>query len=81
MGRIHVEGIRGLGTVDVAAVAASSPVKARQFAAEAGVNRSSGDYRELLADPAIDAVHICTPNILHFPMAKAAMEAGKHVLC
>jgi predicted dehydrogenase len=81
MGRIHVEGIRRLGTVDVAAVAASSPVKARQFAAEAGVNRSSGDYRELLADPAIDAVHICTPNILHFPMAKAAMEAGKHVLC
>jgi hypothetical protein len=41
----------------------------------------SGDYRELLSDPAIDAVHIRTPNVLHFPMAKAAMEAGKHVLC
>jgi predicted dehydrogenase len=81
VGRIHVEGIRRLGTVEVAAIAASGPEKARQFADEVGVNRSSGDYRELLSDPAIDAVHICTPNALHFPMAKAAMEAGKHVLC
>src|SRR5215471_14818743 len=43
--------------------------------------RSTGDYRELLADKSIDAIHICTPNELHFPMAKDALEAGKHVLC
>jgi predicted dehydrogenase len=35
----------------------------------------------LLADPELNAVHICTPNELHFPMAQAAMQAGKHVLC
>ena len=35
----------------------------------------------MLEDPACDAVHICTPNALHFPMAKAALEAGKHVIC
>jgi predicted dehydrogenase len=35
----------------------------------------------VLADPTIQAVHICTPNVLHFPIAKAAMLAGKHVLC
>src|SRR5262249_61461661 len=29
----------------------------------------------------IDAVHITTPNVSHFPIAKAAFEAGKHVLC
>jgi predicted dehydrogenase len=81
VGRIHVEGVRRLGTVEVAAIAASGPVKARRFADEVGVNRSTGDYRELLSDPAIDAIHVCTPNHLHFPMAKAAMEAGKHVLC
>jgi predicted dehydrogenase len=81
VGRIHVEGVRRLGTVEVPAIAASGPVKARRFADEVGVTRSTGDYRELLSGPAIDAVHICTPNHLHFPMAKAAMEAGKHVLC
>ncbi|TAG15983.1 MAG: oxidoreductase [Cytophagia bacterium] len=35
---------------------------------------------ELLADPAIDLVFICTPNHTHFEYAKAALEAGKHVV-
>jgi predicted dehydrogenase len=81
MGRVHTEGIRRLGNVEVAAIAASSDDKARKFADELGVERSSGDYHSLLADPDIDAVHICTPNALHFPMAIAALSAGKHVLC
>jgi predicted dehydrogenase len=81
MGRVHTEGIRRLGNVEVAAIAASSEEKARKFGDEVGVSRTTGDYRTLLQDPEIDAVHICTPNALHFPMAKAALEAGKHVLC
>ncbi len=39
------------------------------------------DYRELLEDPSIDAVDICTPNYLHAEIAIAAFEAGKHVFC
>jgi len=81
MGRVHTEGIRRLGNVEVAAIAASSDEKARKFADELNVERSTGDYHTLLADPTIDAVHICTPNALHFPMAMAALSAGKHVLC
>jgi predicted dehydrogenase len=34
-----------------------------------------------MRDPSIDAVHVCTPNDSHFPIAKAALESGKHVLC
>src|SRR5438874_7797103 len=81
MGRVHTEGVRRLGNVEVVGIAASNAEKARKFADEVSVERSAGDYRELLADPGIDAVHVCTPNALHFPMAKAALEAGKHVLC
>lgn len=39
------------------------------------------DYRELLADPTIDAVHVLTPNVSHCEITVAALEAGKHVLC
>lgn len=42
---------------------------------------SRGDWRAAVSDPAIDAVHICTPNHLHFEMAKGSLEAGKHVVC
>jgi predicted dehydrogenase len=38
------------------------------------------DYRELLADPAIDLVDITTPHELHYPIARKALERGKHVL-
>jgi len=81
MGRVHAEGIRRLGNVEVAGIAARTLDQARRFADELSIERATGDYRELLSDPEIDAVHICTPNALHFPMATAALEAGKHVLC
>ena len=81
MGRVHIEGIRRLGHVEVVAVAGSSDASAKKFAAEMGVERSTGDYKTLLADPSIDAVHVLTPNSLHFPMSMAALEAGKAVLC
>lgn len=81
MGRVHTEGLRRLGNVEVAGIAARTAEQARKLADELSIPRATGDYREFLADPGIDAVHICTPNSLHFPMAKAALEAGKHVLC
>jgi predicted dehydrogenase len=81
MGRVHTEGIRRLGNVEIAGIAAETAEEARSFAESAGIERSTGDYRELLADSTVDAVHVCTPNQLHFPMVKTALEAGKHVIC
>src|SRR5947209_11330079 len=81
MGKVHAEGIRRLGNVEIAAVAASSEDKATKFGDRIGVERTTGDYKTLLTDPDIEAVHILTPNVLHYPMCKAALLAGKHVLC
>ena len=80
MGKVHTEGIRRLGNVEVAAVAGSSLATAEKFAAAMNIPKAA-DWRAVLADPEIDAVHICTPNVLHYSMAKAALEAGKNVLC
>ena len=81
MGKVHTEQIRRLGNVEVAAVASIDEATAKQFADSVNVPVSTGDYTKILADPTIDAVHIVTPNALHFPIAKAALEAGKAVLC
>jgi predicted dehydrogenase len=56
-------------------------VHTEEFADDLGIERSTADFRELLSDPEICAVHICTPNAMHFAMAEASLEAGKHVLC
>ena len=81
MGRVHLEAIRRTGAADVVAIASRSQATAERLAAEFGVERTESDYRKILADPAIESVHICTPNAVHFQMAKEALNAGKHVLC
>jgi predicted dehydrogenase len=43
-----------------------------------GYERGSGDYREVLADPEVEVVSICAPNVLHREIGVAAAEAGKH---
>ncbi len=48
---------------------------------EWGVPNGYQDYADLLADGAIDAISICTPNSSHYPVTIAAAKAGKHVLC
>ena len=81
MGRVHLEAVRRVGFVDVAAVCARRRDAAEDLASAFGVERAETDLAAVVADPSIDAVHICTPNALHAPMAAAALRAGKHVLC
>jgi predicted dehydrogenase len=81
MGRVHTEAIRRLGNVEVVAVADVTADLAERFGRQFGVERATGDYRTLLADAGIEALHVCTPNALHCPISKEVMLAGKHVLC
>jgi predicted dehydrogenase len=81
MGRVHLEALRRLEGVEVAAISGRNIDAAKRIAAGFSVPIATSDYEELLRDPAIDAIHICTPNAQHFPMTKAALQAGKHVIC
>ena len=65
----------------LAGVAASSPESARTAAAALGADRAFDSAEELVRDPDVDVVHVCTPNHLHLPLAEAALAAGKHVIC
>ncbi len=81
VGRVHLDALCRLGFVDVCAVATADWAQANQMAAEFGIVRVEADYRRILDDRTIDAVHICTPNVHHAAMVKDALKAGKHVLC
>lgn len=54
--------------------------RAQDVADRYGADKIFTDYRELLADPGIDAVSVCTWNDTHAPISIAALDAGKHVL-
>ncbi len=81
IGPVHIESLRRLGFAEVVALAGSSQAAAEAKAAELGVPRAYGDIFDLIADPEVDVVEITSPNRFHFPAAKAALEAGKHVVC
>jgi predicted dehydrogenase len=80
IGPAHVEGLRRNG-IQVLGLVESTPETAREKAAELGIPRAYSSYESMLADPDIDIVHLATPNMLHHPHAKAALLAGKHVVC
>lgn len=70
-----VERPRLVGLAEVNAELAAK--KADEF----GFRRSTGNWRDLVADPEIDVISVTTPNQFHAEMAIAALEAGKHVWC
>ena len=77
----HLPALQKLEDVRLAALCDRDPEKAARVAQKFGVPTAYSRFEELLADDAIDAVDVTTPNYLHAPMAIAALEAGKHVLC
>jgi len=85
MGRVHSRAYRALSdhfpelTVQPRLVVAADPIpEARDQAVQRlGYERAVADYHEVLADPEVDVVSICSPNFLHREMAVAAAEAGK----
>src|SRR5262245_22425821 len=79
--RVHVPGFQVLPETRVAAVCAARRDHAAAVAAEYGIQTATADFRDLLRDPAIDAVSIAAPPHLHHQISIAAAIAGKHILC
>lgn len=79
MGTVHSRAVRASGG-EVAGVVGSTPERGAEAAAALGT-KAYDDVEALLADPAVTVVHVCTPNHLHTPLARAALAAGKHVVC
>jgi predicted dehydrogenase len=80
IGVVHVEALRRLG-VEVTGVVGSSPERAAEKAQAAGLPAPYPSFEAMLADPAVEIVHLTTPNHLHHEQVRAVLAAGKHVVC
>src|SRR5580704_10323706 len=67
MGRVHLEAVRRLEFVEATAIVGRNGEAARRLGSGFSIPTITTDYQDVLRDPAIDAVHICTPNAQHFP--------------
>jgi predicted dehydrogenase len=80
IGTVHVEALRRIG-VGVRGVLGSTPERGAARAEALGVPRAYDSLDDLLADPAVQVVHVTSPNDLHVAQAAAALKAGRHVVC
>jgi predicted dehydrogenase len=80
IGAVHARAVRRAGG-RVVGVAASTMSSAERAAARLGAERAFASAEALAVSADVDVVHICTPNDLHVPLAEAALDAGKHVVC
>jgi predicted dehydrogenase len=80
IGTVHVQALRRLG-VQVRGVLGSSAERGAARAAEIGVAHAYASLDELLADDAVDVVHVTSPNHAHYEQVKAILAAGKNVIC
>ena len=82
IGNVHAESITyHIPEADVVMVTDVIEENAKKLAARFGVPKYSADYMDIVNDPAIDAVLVCSPTPTHADITIAALKAGKHVFC
>lgn len=79
--RTHFPGWKESPHAEMAAFADVNPAALERRGHEEGIARLYDRPEDLIADPDIDIVDVCTPNMYHTPLTVAALDAGKHVLC
>jgi predicted dehydrogenase len=80
IGPAHLEALRR-NNIQVIGLAEQTAELAAKKAADLGIEKAYSSFDDMLADPQISVVHLATPNYLHFSQARAALLAGKHVVC
>ncbi|GIP38109.1 oxidoreductase [Paenibacillus sp. J31TS4] len=79
--QVHLDSYAKNPEVEIYAICDLNEERAKEKAAKYGATKVYTDYNELLADPEIFSVSVCTWNNSHAPISIAALDAGKHVLC
>lgn len=78
--KAHLPGYAAYDRANLVAICDIVPERARLMADKFGIKKVYGDPQELIDDPEVEMVDVCTPTDTHLPLSLAAIEAGKHVL-
>ena len=81
MGRGHARAVKNTHGACLYAFCDNDPERLEALGRELGVDRLFTDYREMIADPALDAVIIASPDQLHREMIEACLAANLHIMC
>ena len=93
MGRTHAFAVESLPffyspigspmpfSAKIIGVCTTSKARSEEVSAEFSLGKAYESFEEMVSDPDIDIIDICTPNIYHYDMIKAALSNGKHVYC
>jgi len=81
IGFAHIEALRRLPDVEIIAICTRNQEKAEKVAAEQNIPNWFTDYNKMMDEIDLDAVHIATPNNIHFDISMAAMKRNINVLC
>lgn len=80
IGPAHIEALARNG-IHVTGLVENSFELAQKKAAELGIPKAYVSFEDMIADQDVDVIHLAVPNHLHHPYSKAALLAGKHVIC
>ncbi len=81
IGPAHLEALRRLPGIEVVSIFHPFADEAETKAKDLGIEKFYSEYDEQIGNDNLDCIHVCTPNFLHYEMAKKALEAGIHVVC
>ncbi len=80
IGPVHVEGLRRLG-VHVKGISSATLALAEEARQQLNLDHAYPNFEAMLEDDELDVIHLAVPNVLHYPMVKQVLAAGKHVMC
>jgi myo-inositol 2-dehydrogenase/D-chiro-inositol 1-dehydrogenase len=81
IGRLHVDNLRLIPHIRIKSVSDVATQHLETWAADKQIEVLTTDYHELLNDPVIQAIFICSPTNTHADIIKEAAAAGKHIFC
>jgi len=81
IGKLHAENLVRIPQVEIKAISDIFAERVTPWAEGLGVQNVTDDYQDILNDPVIDAIFICSSTNTHVPIIVQAAQAGKHIFC